>query len=214
VGKYNKLFIFFTLLALPGLLFYLFSSTAKNNLKPLPIYGPRDLAQGSIDTIFHTIPDFKFINQRGDSVSNTDFLGNITVVDYFFARCPGICPKLSTQLQRVQDKYKKLKDFKILSFTVDPENDSVKVLADYARQYGANDSIWQFLTGNKKELYDIARNGYYLVASEGDGGPEDFIHSEKIVLIDKQGRIRGYYDGTRPGSVDTLITEIFVLYKE
>lgn len=214
MGKYNKIFVLFTLLALPAILFIVFSTTSKTHLKRLPIYGPRDVAQGSLDTIYHTIPPFKFVNQTGDTVTNADFLGHITVVDYFFATCPGICPKLSTQLQRVQEKYKNHKDFRILSHTVNPEEDSVSVLAAYAKQYGANDSIWNFVTGDKKHLYDIARNGYYLVASEGDGGPEDFIHSEKFVLIDKEGRIRGYYDGTNHGQVDTMMTEIYVLYRE
>ena len=181
---------------------------------PLPIFGPRELAENSKDTIYHTIPPFTFIDQKGDSVSNKDFLGNVTVVDYFFTSCEGICPKLSTQLQRVQNAEKFRKDFRILSHTVNPEKDSVSVLAEYAKQFGANDSVWHFVTGDKQQLYDVARNGYYLVADKGDGGPQDFIHSEKFVLIDKQGRIRGYYDGTSEAQVDTLLTEIYVLYKE
>lgn len=214
MGKYNKIAVLFGLLALPAILFYLVSTQSKTNVKRLPIYGIRDVAEGSLDTVYHTIPPFTFINQKGDSVSNKDFLGNITVVDFFFSSCAGICPQMSSQLQRIQDKYKNYKGFKILSHTVNPEKDSVAVLTAYAKEYGAIDGFWHFVTGDKKQIYDVARNGYYLVASEGDGGPGDFIHSEKLVLIDKQGRIRGYYDGTSPVSVDTLMTEMSVLYKE
>ena len=207
--------VLFTILIVPSLA-YLFLITGKNNFKHLEIYGPRDLNSKG-DTVYHTIPDFSFINQEGKTITQKDFEGKIYIADFFFATCPTICPKMSTQLQRVQKEFAAQRELKIISHTVNPEKDSVQALAQYAKQFMVNPRKWNLVTGNKKEIYDLARDGYYITALKGDGGPDDFIHSEKLVLVDKEKRIRGYYDGTNQASVDTLMDEIRVLlleYKE
>ena len=121
---------------------------------------------------------------------------------------------MSSQLKRVQEKIKTVKNVVILSHSVNPENDSVPVLKRYADEYGAIQNKWHLLTGDKKELYKIAREGYLVNALQGDGGPDDFIHTELFVLVDQKNRIRGFYDGTSAGAVDTLIDELKVLLKE
>jgi len=137
-------------------------------------------------------------------VKNTVF-----VADYFFVQCPGIWKQMSSELQRVYSKFDQQPDFKIVSHTSKPEEDSVEALMDYAKMYGVKDpSKWVFLTGNKKELYQVARNQYFIVDEEGDGGEDDFIHTERFVLVDKQGYLRGYYDGTDSIEVDRLMIDI------
>lgn len=215
----KKGFILFFILLFPSLL-YLFLSTGKHNILSLPIYGPREavktVVEGKeqVDTLYHTIPDFSFTNQYAEKISGKDLKDKIVVVDFFFTTCQSICPKMSTELTRVQEKSKEIKAFCIISHTVNPENDSVEVLADYAQKMHAEKGRWHFVTGNKKELYDLARYGYFITAMDGDGGADDFIHSEKFVLIDRQGYIRGYYDGTSREDVDRLIDEIKVLKAE
>lgn len=166
------------------------------------------------DTIWHTIPPFSFMAQTGKTVTEKDFRGKITVADFFFTNCQGICPKMSTQLTRVQKTFKDYPDVRLLSHTVDPERDDVATLKHYADMYGADSTKWFLVTGNKKKIYEQARYGYFVTATEGDGGPEDFIHTEKFILIDPQGVIRGYYDGTDSLAVDKLMGDIIVLQIE
>ncbi|PCJ80806.1 MAG: SCO family protein [Flavobacteriales bacterium] len=213
--SYKKGFVLFFILLFPSVL-YLFLSSGNHNFT-LPIFGPRHPVEANengetrTDTIYHTIPEFEFVNQYGEKVSHKDFEGKIYVTDFFFTTCKSICPIMSNHMSRVQDSLVNMKDVLFLSHTVDPEYDSVHVLLDYAQTMGAEKGTWHFVTGEKKELYNIARKGYFITAMEGDGGPEDFIHSEKFVLIDKQGRIRGYYDGTDEEDIDRLLDEVKVL---
>jgi protein SCO1/2 len=203
--------ILFVILIVPAIGYFLLKS-GTNHFKPLPIYGERYEESG--DTIYHTVGDFAFVNQFGDTVSSKSLVGNIKIVDFFFVDCQTICPKMSSQLKRVQEKIKTVKNVVILSHSVNPENDSVPVLKRYADEYGAIQNKWHLLTGDKKELYKIAREGYLVNALQGDGGPDDFIHTELFVLVDQKNRIRGFYDGTSAGAVDTLIDELKVLLKE
>lgn len=203
--------ILFVILIVPAIGYFLLKS-GTNHFTPLPIYGERYEEGG--DTVYHTVGDFAFVNQFGDTVSSTSLVGNIKIVDFFFVDCQTICPKMSSQLKRVQEKIKTVKNVVILSHTVNPENDSVPVLNRYAEEYGAIQNKWHLLTGDKKELYKIAREGYLVNALQGDGGPDDFIHTELFVLVDQKNRIRGFYDGTSAGAVDTLIDELKVLLKE
>ncbi len=163
------------------------------------------------DTVFHKVPDFEFINEKGETVNQDIFNDKIVIADYFFTTCPGICIAMSAHLAEVQEFFKNDEDIFIASHTVDPETDTPAALNDYADQYGAIDGRWTFLTGSKKDLYHQARKGYFITAMEGDGGPEDFIHSEKLVLLDKDRHIRGYYDGTDSLEVQRLIEEVQVL---
>jgi protein SCO1/2 len=166
------------------------------------------------DTVFHTVQDFNFVNQDGKNVSQKDFDGSIYVTDFFFTTCQSICPIMSKEMEKVAAAYKGNSKVKILSHTVNPEFDSVPVLKAYAQQHNADVKQWMFVTGNKQELYAIARTGYYLNAEQGDGGPEDFIHTQNFALVDMEKHLRGYYDGTKPEEVDQLIKDIALLLKE
>ena len=153
-------------------------------------------------------------NQSGDVVNGDQWNNRIVIVDFFFTSCATICPDMTKSLRRVQEKYRNDKDVVITSFTVDPVSDSSPVLRDYAAQYGIANEQWQLLTGDKKEIYRLARNDFRVVATEGDGGPGDFIHSEKLILLDRSRRIRGYYDGTSEKEVNKLIKDIKKLRNE
>lgn len=196
---------------------YIQTGSPKKVFKNLPILGNHRLdttltaGKQRIDTIFHTIPPFKFINQKGETVTEDVVKGKVYVVEYFFTTCKSICPVMSNQLSRV---YSNHKDIMILSHTVDPETDSPEILDLYASKYNADPKRWIFLTGTKSELYKQARIGYLLDAQEGNGGPDDFIHTQNFALIDKKGRIRGFYDGTDSSSVNELITDINFLFDE
>lgn len=213
ISIYKRAIILFSILLLPSLA-YLFLKTGKNTFKHLAIFGPRDVAVNGKDTIYHQIPPFSFINQEGKTITEKHFEGKIYVANFFFTTCKGICPKMSSQMYRVILKFKDNKDVLLISHTVNPEHDSVPVLAAYAKTYKANPDKWSMVTGNKKEIYDLARNGYFISALEGDGGPDDFIHDEKLILVDKERRIRGYYNGTEPKDVNRLLDEIKVLVGE
>jgi protein SCO1/2 len=209
-----KIFAIATVLIVPSIAF-LIISTGKNNYQRLEIFGPREPGlSNSADTIYHTIAPFILQSHLGESFSSQDLEGKIFVADFFFATCQTICPKMTMQMKRIQQAFINDSDLVLISHTVDPVKDTVEALAAYAAEYGAVKNKWFFLTGDKKIIYDLARYSYFLNALEGDGGPDDFIHSEKIVLVDKEKRIRGYYDGTDYEDINLLIDEIKVLKLE
>jgi protein SCO1/2 len=140
--------------------------------------------------------------------------GCVYVAEYFFTTCQGICPVMNRQMERVQQAFAGERNFKILSHTVNPEYDSVAVMMDYAVAHHALRDKWYMLTGDKKMLYDVARREYYLNTEQGDGGPNDFIHTQNFALLDTLGRIRGYYDGTDSADVDRLIQDAWLLLKK
>jgi protein SCO1 len=186
--------------------------------KCLPIYGPKQpfksvdyRGRDIIDTAYFKVPPFRFLDQNGDTVTEKIMNGKVTVVDYFFTTCKSICIDMTRNLTRVQEKFVTDRDVLILSHTVDPETDSVKQLFNYMVEKNINSKMWRLLTGDKKELYKQARYGYFITAMQGDGGPNDFIHEQKLVLIDKEGRIRGYYDGVDDKEVDQMIEDIKML---
>lgn len=210
----KKFLILLFLLTFPSVL-YVVLTTGKHSFVRLPYYGEKMLADNGKDTIYHSIPSFKFVNQNGDTISDKTYDGKIYVADYFFTTCKTICPKMTSELIRVQEKFAYTNGMvQILSHTVNPENDSVPVLKAYANMVHADQKMWSFVTGDKKQLYDLARNGYLLNALEGDGGPDDFIHSELFILVDKEKHIRGIYDGTKITDVSKLIDGIKVLMAE
>jgi protein SCO1 len=195
----------------PAVAFYILSR-GENQFRPLPIMGPRELPSDlSNDTIFHTVNDFLLLSQDSMPTSFNSIAGNIYVVNFFFTTCTTICTDMTGQMKRVQEKFKDDPEIKLLSFTVDPLNDHVDVLQRYASQIDAMPGKWYFITGDKKEIYDLARYGLFVTAMEGDGGPDDFIHSDKLILLDSQRRIRGYYNGTDYEDVNKLLDEILVL---
>lgn len=166
------------------------------------------------DTTYHTVKPFLFIDQYGEKVTEENVKGKIYVTDFFFTTCQSICPVMSNQLERVYQTYHGNGDILILSHTVAPEEDSVKVLMDYARLHGVNDRQWLFLTGDKKDLYRMARQSYLLNNDEGQGDEDDFIHTQNFALVDKERRLRGFYDGTDSIDVSRLITDIGILLEE
>ncbi len=186
--------------------------------KCLPIYGPKEPFQSKdykgrnvIDTAYFKIPDFSFINQNGDTITQETMNGKVTVVDFFFTTCKSICIDMTSNLKTVQEKFVTDRDVLILSHTVDPETDSVKQLFKYAVENEINSKVWCLLTGDKKEIYKQARQGYFVTATQGDGGPSDFIHDQTFVLVYKSRRIRGYYNGTDKKEVDQMIKDIKML---
>lgn len=189
--------------------------------KDLPYFGnhdisltPSDAESYTTDTSYYTVPAFAFTNQFGMEVSDLDYEGKIYVTDYFFTTCPSICPVMSSQLSRLQDKLKKsslLGEVKLLSHTVDPAHDTPEVLREYANNLGADSAHWNFVTGNQEDLYDQARHGYFLTALPSDTAAGGFFHSDTFVLIDRNRHIRGYYDGTSTQSVDALFEDIKLL---
>ena len=187
----------------------------------LKYYGPREAievetdGEKSIDTLFHKVSDFMFTTQLGKSLSKADVDGKIYVADFFFTNCMGPCLKMSKQMVRVQEAFRKKENVLILSHTVDPVRDTVDALKAYAETYGADNNKWYFLTGSKPALYEQARKGYFVTATEGDGGTDDFVHTERFILVDKESHIRGYYDGTDSSQVDMLISDIkFLIWEE
>ena len=201
-------------------LVFIFTNQKKEVFKVLPILGNHRLDTSmvnnveQIDTLYHSIPAFRFIDQDGRSVNQSVVKNKVYVADFFFTTCQTICPVMSKQLDRVYKAYSDNPQVMILSHTVDPETDSPEQLKKYALDLNANTSRWIFLTGEKADLYRQARTGYLLNADEGDGGHEDFIHTQNFALVDKKGRIRGFYDGTLTDEVDQLITDIGFLLQE
>ena len=192
--------------------------------KPLKIYNPIDVEPEMVDQDLirkgfgHTIQEFSFTDQSGEAYGSKDLKGKIYVAEYFFTTCGTICPKMNAEMQRVQQAFKGNDSFKILSFTVDPETDSVAQMKLYADGHGADPKQWHFLTGDKKDLYQLARRSFFVLkpaeaANQGDVG-SDFIHTHYFVLVDTKKRIRGYYDGTSPKEVDKLIGDIKKLLEE
>lgn len=204
------------LLLVVPLLFIVLYFYKKNEHKPirkLAYFGPKKALKIN-DTTFHTIPDFSFIDQYNNKVTADNVKGKVYVTDYFFTTCQSICPIMSTELERVYKQYGNRADFMILSHTVDPETDSVAQLLSYAKLHGVTDNKWLFVTGEKKHLYEIARKGYLLNAEEGNGGVEDFIHTQNFALIDKERHIRGFYEGTDSIEINRLLIDIKLLFEE
>lgn len=208
------------LAVLVPLLGYLIVDHYGKNVVPIPgYYIPERIdtisENGSVtyDTVFHKIRDFQLTNQLGRQVSLKDVEGKVLLVDFFFTSCPSICPTLTKNLKKIQSAYVKNDSLlQILSFSVDPERDTVDKLRKYAYDYGVNPDNWWLLTGSKKEIYDLARNDFFVSVTQGDGGPDDFIHTEKLVLIDKNGNIRGYYNGLDSNAIKRCAGDIATLH--
>lgn len=174
--------------------------------KPLPIFGQREVV--GTDTIYHTIAKFNFVDQDSAIITNETFKDRIYVTDFFFTSCRTICPIMKTQMLRVYEATKKMPDVLILSHTIDPEYDTVALLHDFAERLDVESKRWHFVTGVKDSIYKIAQTSYFATAMEDKTEPDGFIHSGAFLLIDKKGRIRGKYDGTKEEDVNRLIVEI------
>lgn len=194
---------------------YLFLQSFGSNSYAIPVFYEEGVESSLEHCEFskgqHFVPDFTMTSHDNEEIAGELMENKITVVDFFFTSCPDICPVMSSELGRVNEIFKDKTAVQIFSFTVDPAYDTPQVLNAYAKEYGAEGGQWKFLTGEKEEIYSLARCGFLLPVQDGDGSKADFIHSEKIILVDGQKRIRGYYDGTDREEIDRLITEINIL---
>ncbi|MFM8963135.1 MAG: SCO family protein [Sphingomonadales bacterium] len=192
--------------------------------QPLPVINPVDVQEEMVDPEMlrigkgHRVGTFRFENQDSQWISQKDMMGKVSVVEYFFTSCKSICPIMNTQMQRVQRKFANQPQVGIFSFTVDPEIDTIAQMKRYATAHQAKVGQWHFLTGAKSELYRLARRSFFVLKPAeaqnlGDAG-SDFIHTNNFVLVDKQLRIRGYYDGTNPKEVDRLLLHMQQLLDE
>lgn len=188
--------------------------------KKLPIYNPADINPKLVDFSIrnqsknHTIANFELINQNGKIITQKDYENKIYVADFFFTRCQTICLLMAFNMHELQEHFKNDNEVMFLSHSVTPIMDSVPILRAYADKKGIIDGKWNVTTGNKKHIYQLARKSYFAVLEDGDGGEQDFIHTENFVLIDKDKRIRGMYDGTKKENMQKIIDDIQLLKEE
>ncbi len=214
-SKSTLIFLFFFALFFIPVLYFL--SKPKT---VLPIYNPADVNPRLVDdqlkhiTKNHKIADFALLNQNGDTITQENFMDKIYVADFFFTRCQTICPVMAVNMSELQNYFIDDPEVKFLSHSVTPIMDSVPVLRDYANKKGAIDGKWDLTTGDKKHIYNLARKSYFAVLDEGDGGDQDFIHTEQFILVDKKRQIRGFYDGTDKNEMTRIIRDIEILKKE
>ena len=201
-----KSYIFFGLL-LAGTLF----SCQKKAPEALPVLGNIEIENG--DTLYHTVPDFSFVDQDSQVVTNATFKDKAYVVDFFFISCPTICPIVTKQMLRVYDRFKTEDRLMLLAHTIDTKRDSVSRLKQYAANLGVDSKKWRFVTGVKDDIYGIA-NDYFSIAIEDPNAPGGFDHSGRLILVDKNRRVRSFCDGTDPVSVDRFMVDIETLLKE
>ncbi len=203
------------ILLIPVLIFLFLKGFGKNSYD-LPVF-----FENGVDSPFtecppttnsqHYIPDFTFTNQEDKPVGKAEMEGKITIVDFFFTSCPSICPKMSAEMERVNDMFRDEPMVRIMSISIDPEYDTPEILKAYAEEHNGEAGKWDFLTGPKDITYQLAKCGFVLPTLDGMGVPDDFVHSDKFVLIDELGRVRGYYSGTSREDVDLLMLETKVL---
>lgn len=188
--------------------------------KKLPIFNPSDVNPELVDSTvqhvskYHTIADFKFTNQNGEMITQKNYEGKIYVADFFFTTCPTICPIMQDNMVEIQNAFKDVSEVMLLSHTVMPHIDSVPVLKKYALEKGVMDSKWNLVTGDKKDIFYIARKSYLAVKTETEGELYDMVHTENFILVDKQRRVRGFYDGTKKEELKRLIGDIRFLLEE
>jgi len=188
--------------------------------KTLPVYTPSMVNEELVDTTVqyiaknHFISNFSFVNQNGKTITQKDYEGKIYVADFFFTTCGSICPKMTTNLAEVQKAFLNNPKVMLLSHSVLPDIDSVPVLKAYAIKNGVNDKKWNLITGDKKEIYSMARKSYLAVKQGKPSELYDMVHTENFVLIDTKKRVRGFYDGTKKEDVQRLIDDINFLCED
>ena len=188
--------------------------------KPLPVYQPAMVNEEMVDSSiqhqrkYHTIADFSLINQNGQIITQDNYKDKIYVADFFFTTCPTICPVMTKNMAEVQEKFKNDNEVLLLSHSVTPVIDSVPQLKKYALEKGVLDEKWNLVTGDKKQIYELARKSYLAVKTDGNGDKYDMIHTENFMLIDKKRQIRGFYDGTNTEDINRLLDDIALLKKE
>ncbi len=202
-----------------GTLIFLVLSCNNWGRKELPIYNPSDFNAELVDVSLqskngnHTVSDFELINQNGKIVTQEDYRDRVYIVDFFFTRCPSICPLMTSNMIKIQNEFLNNSNIMLLSLSVTPEIDSISVLRKFANDKGAIDSKWNITTGNKKHIYELARKSYFAVVEQGDGGMQDFIHTPNFILVDKKRQIRGVYNGTEDEEINRLMDDLRILIK-
>ncbi len=219
----KKILVLFILLAVPGTLYYLLKEKGENRYRPLPVFGKKEVAatfhtkfgKKIPDTIYHTIRDFKLLNQAGDTVVFPADSNQITVVNFFFTRCPSFCSNMNREMARVATIYRGNRLMRFLSISVDPEYDKPEILSEYSKSLISQNEKWDFLTGDRDLIFSLAKEDFMVDAFRDTSKEVNFIHSPMLILIDPQKRIRGYYDSTGgPEQIQNLIDEIKVLITE
>ena len=194
-----------------------FISCDLDSKKQLPIYNPVDFNSKLVDKSVrninknHIVSDFNLINQNGFSITSKDYENKIYIVDFFFTTCQSICPIMTNNMLKIQGEFISNDDIMLLSISVTPEIDNIKVLKNYAIEKGVNDSKWNITNGSKRHIYELARKSYFAVVEQGDGGLQDFIHTPNFILVDTKKQIRGIYDGTAESEISRLIKDINIL---
>ena len=192
----------------------IFICSCKISKQRLPYFDSYDFSP-KWTSVDHKIPKFQLINQNGDTITNNDYTGKIYIADFFFTTCPGICPKLTKHMKILEDLYSNNDQIKFLSHTVMPWYDSVSVLNEYGKRYDIESEKWNLVTGEKEEIYRVARDGYFADNSfKAQESVNEFIHTENFYLIDKSGKIRGVYNGTLEIEIERLKRHIITLEKE
>nr|WP_297787458.1 SCO family protein [uncultured Allomuricauda sp.] len=204
------------MLGLSAVIIYLFYNALQPK-KMLPVYQPSMVDKSLVDSTlhytkkYHKVADFALVNQNGDTITQENYKDKIYVADFFFTTCLTICPIMTKNMGEIQEVVKDDPDIMLLSHSVTPQIDTVAQLKRYALEKGVIDSKWNLVTGDKKQIYELARKSYLAVKNDGDGGPFDMIHTENFILVDKEKRIRGFYDGTNREEIDKLLEDIKIL---
>jgi len=216
-SKYK--FFGMVMLVLSGVIIYLFYN-ALTPKKTLPIYQPAMVNSELVDSTlqyvkkYHTIANFSLTNQNGKTITQEHYKNKIYIADFFFTTCLTICPIMTKNMEEIQSKIAQDQEVLLLSHSVTPDIDSVAQLKKYALEKGVKDAKWNLVTGDKKEIYQLARKSYLAVKNDGDGGPFDMVHTENFILIDKEKRIRGFYDGTKKSAITNLLSDLALLKQE
>lgn len=201
-------------------LFFIFFISCNSDSTRLPILGNREAVTKTVDgksftdTVYQTIPPFRFINQEGNAVTEKDFKGKIYVADFFFTSCPSICPVMHRNMLKLYDKYKGNDQVKIASHTIDYKTDTPEKLKEYATKLGVQGTQWEFLRGTRDSVYTLAEKSYLVAVNEDKNAPGGYVHQGWFILVDGKGRLRGAYDGTQDDQVSTLMNDMDILLKE
>lgn len=215
--RYRVLIAFFVVFAI---VFLIVAQKLLTPEKKLPIYNPAMVNEELVDSTIqhiardHTIADFSFTNQNNQIVTQKDYEGKIYIADFFFTTCPTICPIMQDNMVLVQNRFKNDPNVKLLSHTVMPHIDSVPVLKAYSIEKGVIDSKWNLVTGDKKDIFYIARKSYLAVKTESEAEMYDMVHTENFILVDEKRRIRGFYDGTKTEDIERLMEDVQFLSDE
>lgn len=211
---YKKFFLVFGLVS--AVILFLFYNALKPQ-KTLKIYSPADVNPELVDSLVehvkinHKIADWSFTNQNGETITHKDYENKIYVADFFFTTCPTICPVMTDNMVWIQDKIQKYPDVMLLSYSVTPDIDTPAVLKEYALEKGVDDSRWNLVTGDKKDIYYLARQSYLAVKTGNPSELYDMVHTENFILVDKKRQIRGFYDGTNREDMEQLLEDIAFL---